>query len=279
MYSCFHSVGLPELPILEAIERIAGTGYEAIELNAETLPWAPAHVTPSTSTETRRLIAETCRKLGITIPAVGAHIGMVSSDASARREAIAYVNGSIDLAADVGAPVVHILSGPQAAEGTRADGWRWFAEAVEQTSDHAGRGGVTLGIEAIAGHLFHSVEDYHRLIADLPGIPIKVNFDPSHLEVQGQEPRRVVDELADRIVHVHMKDGKGRYPDFSFPPLGQGMIAFTALVESLKRSGYAGALSVEYEAQVFGYREGQQEILDQGLAFLRHLGIESRIIP
>jgi sugar phosphate isomerase/epimerase len=276
MRTCFHSVGLPDLPILEAVERIANAGYAAIELNAETLPWAPAHVTPETSAEARRSIAEACKQRGINIPAVGAHIGMVSSEVGARRDAIAYVNGCIDLAVDVGAPVVHILSGPQATEGTRADGWRWFAEAVEQTNDHAIRRGVNLGIEAIAGHLFHSVDDYHRLVADLPGVSFKINFDPSHLEVLGEQPRRIVDELADRIVHVHIKDGKGRYPDFSFPPLGQGTIDFTVLVEGLKRANYAGAVSVEYEAQVFGYRESSQQILDHSLAFLRRLGIESR---
>lgn len=273
MSACFHSVGLPDLPIEAVITRVADAGYVALELNAETLPWAPAHVTPETDAGARRAIVEESRRRGLSIPAVGAHIGMVSADVAERRAAIAFVNGCTDLAVDVGAPVVHILSGPQAGVGTRADGWRWFADAVSETTAHAGRKGVALGIEAIAGHLFHSVDDYHRLIADLPGVPFKVNFDPSHLEVQGEDPRRVVDELGDRIVHVHMKDGKGRYPDFSFPPLGEGTIDFGALVEGLRQGGYAGALSVEYEAQVYGWRRTDYEILDDGLVFLRRLGV------
>ena len=77
----------------------------------------------------------------------------------------------------------------------------------------------------------------------------------------------------DRIVHVHMKDGKGRYPDFSFPPLGEGTIDFAALVAGLRQGGYVGALSVEYEAQVYGWRESGDEILGNGLAFLRRLEI------
>lgn len=279
MYACFHSVGLPNLPIIDVAGRTAGAGYAALELNAETLPWASAHVTPDTPIDTRRALVETCRRLTLKIPAIGAHIGMVSTDAAERRAAIDYINGCIDLAVDVGSPVVHILSGPQATGATREEGWRWFAEGVERTSDHAVRHGTTLAIEAIAGHLFHSVDDYHRLIADLPGIPFKVNFDPSHIEVQGEDPRRVVDELADRIVHVHMKDGRGRYPDFTFPPLGEGTIDFSALIDGLHQAGYAGALSVEYEAQVYGWRESAETILGHGLAFLRHLGIETRSVP
>ena len=46
MYSCFHSVGLPDRTLPEAIAMVADAGYAAIELNAETLPWAPAHITP-----------------------------------------------------------------------------------------------------------------------------------------------------------------------------------------------------------------------------------------
>ena len=58
MYSCFHSVGLPALPILAAIDKVADAGYAAIELNAETLPWAPAHVTPETSDAERQAIVD-----------------------------------------------------------------------------------------------------------------------------------------------------------------------------------------------------------------------------
>lgn len=275
MYPCFHSVGLPAHPILTAIDRVADAGYRAIELNAETLPWAPAHVTPETSAEERRAIVAACASRGLAIPAVGAHIGMVAADPAARRAAIDFVNGCTDLAADVGAPVVHILSGPLPDEVDASAAWGWFADAVTETTAHAAGRGRVLAIEAIAGHLFHGVDDYHRLIADLPGVPFRVNFDPSHLEVQGEDPRRVVDELADRIVHVHMKDGKGRYPDFAFPPLGAGTIDFAGLVEGLRRSGYDGALSVEYEAQVYGYRESEAEILAHGLAFLDGLGAES----
>ncbi|MFM8701903.1 MAG: sugar phosphate isomerase/epimerase family protein, partial [Hyphomicrobiales bacterium] len=64
-----------------------------------------------------------------------------------------------------------------------------------------------MGIEAIAGHLFHEADDYGRLIRDLPGVDFKVNFDPSHLIVQGENPMRVIDAYADRINHMHMKDG------------------------------------------------------------------------
>jgi sugar phosphate isomerase/epimerase len=100
-----------------------------------------------------------------------------------------------------------------------------------------------------------------------------VNLDPSHLIVQGEDPLRMVAERGAAIAHVHAKDGRGRYPDFAFPPLGQGGIDFAGLVGALGKAGYDGVLSVEYEAQVFGFKETEAEILAHGRRFLRALGI------
>jgi len=271
MYSSFHSVGLPRRTIAEAVGMVADAGYDAIELNAETLPWAPAHVTPGTDAATRRALAEAARARGIAIPAVGAHIGMVGANPADRAAAITFVNGCTDLAADVGAPIVHILSGPLASGVDREEAWGWFRTAVEETTAYADSRGIVLGIEAIAGHVFHRVDDYHRLRRELAGVPFRVNFDPSHLDVQNENPRRVVDELCDQIVHVHLKDGKGIFPQFEFPPLGRGTIDFAGLVEGLRAGGYDGALSVEYEAQVYGYRQSEDEILSEGRAFYDRL--------
>jgi sugar phosphate isomerase/epimerase len=267
MYSCFHSVGLPDRTLDEAIGLVADAGYDAIELNAETLPWAPPHITPDTGLEQRRAVIAACRARGLTVPAVGAHIGMVGADPGSREAAVAFVNGCTDIAVDVGAPVVHILSGPLDKGVDRDAAWGWFRSAVERTTDYASSRNVTLGIEAIAGHVFHSVDDYHRLRRELPGVPFRVNFDPSHLVVQDEDPMRVVRELGGEIVHVHLKDGKGLYPNFEFPPLGQGAIDFPALIDGLRSAGYTGALSVEYEAQVYGYRASEADILHAGRSF------------
>ena len=81
----FHSVGLSQHPIFVAISKVAGAGYKAIELNAETLPWAKAHVTPQTpSTERASIVAEADR-VGLSISAISAHVPMVEADPACRR--------------------------------------------------------------------------------------------------------------------------------------------------------------------------------------------------
>jgi len=273
MYSCFHSVGLHKLPIIDVIRRSASAGYQAVELNAETLPWTGPHVTPETTDEERKAIVSVAAELGLTIPAVGAHIEMLDADPKAREAAIGYVNGCIDLARDLNSPIVHILSGPAAKGASEDETRRWFTHAVEKTVEYAEARGIKLAVEAIVGHGFRNTDGYHRLAKDLPGVNWYVNFDPSHLEVQGENPRRVVDELMDRIAHVHIKDGKGLYPDFSFPPMGEGTINFPELIDGLRNGGYDGALSIEYEAQVFGFERSDEEIVEGNRAYLKQFGV------
>lgn len=274
MISAFHSVGLPDVAILDLIPRVAAAGYRGIELNAELLPWAKPHVTPATDAATRAAIRAACAAHGLAITAVGAHIGeMVDADPAVRAAAVAFVNGCTDLAADLGTGFVHILSGPQAAGARHGESWRWFADAVAATVEHARSRGVEIGIEAIAGHLFCRADDYHALRRDLPGVPFRVNFDPSHLAVQGEDPARVPAELGNLIANVHLKDGSGRYPAFAFPPLGEGTIDFPRLAALLREAGYDGAMAVEYEAQVYGFERTDDAILAEGKAFCDRLGV------
>jgi len=273
MYASFHTVGLPERPLIDVVNAVKDAGYAGIELNAETLPWANAHITPMTPREEREQVRRAIAAAKLKVPAIGAHIPMLHPDAGQRRKAGDYVKGCCDLAIEMGSDYVHILSGPLAAGTARETGWMWFADAVQELVGHAAARKIDVGIEAIAGHLFHSAEDYARLMADLPGVPFKVNFDPSQIIVQGMDPLEVVDRFADRIAHVHMKDGSGLFPDFAFPPLGEGEIDFRTLIGRLQSAGYGGALSVEYEAQVYGFRRSDEQILSEGRAFVATLGV------
>lgn len=273
MYASFHTVGLPDISLVQAIEAIRKAGYTGIELNAETLPWAAPHITPDASPAERREARIEIAAAGLEVSAVGAHIPMLFSEAQRRRDAIDFVKGCNQLALDTGTRYVHILSGPAAKDVDRATNWRWFTDAVAEVVEHGAGLGVTVGIEAIAGHMFHAANDYALLESDLPGIPFKVNFDPSQLIVQGADPLEVIDRFGERIAHVHMKDGLGSFPDFAFPPLGQGAIDFEALVGRLHDVGFEGALSVEYEAQVFGYALTDEQILKDSRDFLTRLGV------
>jgi len=87
MKTGFHSVGLDSWPIDEVMRAVAGRGYDAVELNAETLPWAGPHVGPDTTPEERARIRGLADALGIEISSISAHASLVEDDPSARAAA------------------------------------------------------------------------------------------------------------------------------------------------------------------------------------------------
>ena len=271
MRAAFHSVGLADRSVDEAIETVARHGYDAIELNAETLPWAQPHVVPETDAETRRRIVQQTRDLGLGISAISAHVSLVEPETAARADAVAFTRGCIDLACDLGVGVVHGLSGPPPDGIPSNEAWGWLVAVVGECGDYANARGVRYAFEAIANHLVARVADLEQLIRAVGRERLWVNFDPSHFEVMGDDPVTAARALAPRVVHAHLKDARRVPEDFAFPPLGDGMIDFGAVVKELAGGGYDGYLSAEYEAQVYGYDLPVEQVLDDSLAFARRL--------
>jgi len=271
MQTAFHSVALDQLPLEDAMTLVARHGYDAIELNAETLPWAGPHVTPKTDQETRRRILKLAQDLGLGISAISAHVSLVDADPAARNDALAFTRGCIDLAVDLRAPVVHGLSGALVPEVEEAEAWEWLAAAVAESTDYANSRGVLFAFEAIANHLVSRAKDLQQLMNRVGDNRLWVNFDPSHFQVMGDDPVAAARTLADRTVHVHLKDAQGVPEDFTFPPLGEGRIDFDSMIVELRDGGYDGVLSAEYEAQVYGFELPPERILADSHVFATRL--------
>lgn len=103
------------------------------------------------------------------------------------------------------------------------------------------------------------------------------NFDPSHFAYQGVDYLRFLEEFADRIFHVHVKDvwwsdqphqsgtfgghiefgEAGRQWDFRSP--GRGRVDFESIYRALIFGGYQGPLSVEWEDAMMDREHGAAE--------------------
>ena len=114
-----------------------------------------------------------------------------------------------------------------------------------------------------------------------------INFDPSHFAHQFLDSAAFVEEFADRIYHVHVKDSRktldgrrsilgghlnfgeqGRGWDFVSP--GHGDVDFEEMFRALNRIGYEGPLSIEWEDSGMDREWGAQD----ALAFVRRTDFE-----
>lgn len=159
-------------------------------------------------------------------------------------------------------------------------GYEDFAKRFGPILDVFEREGVRFGLEVHPTEIAYDFVTTRRALAALGDRPsFGVNFDPSHLAHQLLDPAAFVDEFANRIYHVHVKDSRrvldGRrsilcsHLDFAerergwdFVSPGHGDVDFEAVIRSLNRTGYDGPLSIEWEDSGMDREWGVREALE-----------------
>ena len=91
-------------------------------------------------------------------------------------------------------------------------------------------------------------EDMRRRIGDAPVDRVGTAVDTGWWGTQGYDAARAIEELGDRVFHVHLKDVREAGAHRTCR-LGDGVVPVERCVRALQRSGYAGAVSIEHEPE------------------------------
>lgn len=104
-----------------------------------------------------------------------------------------------------------------------------------------------------------------RLIEDVGSDNLFINYDPANLMMYGSaNPVDGLEILGKYVRSVHAKDGS--YPRRGYDlgteyPIGKGEVDFPRFIGKLKKMGYDGPISVEYEIEA-GNEKQKQEIVE-----------------
>ena len=185
--------------------------------------------------------------------------------------AVARTVEALELAAERGIGVVNLLCGPNLWEpgAVRRDdeaAWSTALRGLERICARAAALGVRAALEPCWGTLAHDAPTAERVLA---AVPVDVVMDPSHFVMPRDDIPGLVRAWGDRIAHVHLKDAFGSRglegEHFHFCLLGEGGVPWSAFFAALDDVGYAGAMSVEFEA----YRYYEQVLHSDPLAAAR----------
>ena len=162
-------------------------------------------------------------------------------------------------------------------------GYEDFAERWNPIIDVFDREGVRFGLEVHPTEIAYDFATTRRALEAIGHREgFGINFDPSHLAHQFLDSAAYVDEFADRIYHVHVKDSRktldgrksilGSHLNFGelergwdFVSPGHGDVDFESLLRALNRIGYEGPLSIEWEDAGMDREWGAQD----AVAFVR----------
>jgi sugar phosphate isomerase/epimerase len=197
-------------------------------------------------------------------PTVEKTVGFIPAATRAEREARTYE--VIDETAAMGVPIFACHVGFVPEDHAHPD-YAPVRDLVRRICDHAAKYGISFALETgqePAASLLHFLEDVDR-----PNL--KLNFDPANLILYGtSEPIAALELVGKHVVSVHAKDGN--WPDPAKPgtlgtemPLGSGSVGMANFVNTLKKVGYTGPLTIEREVSL------DQDMDDRHQAKLAHV--------
>ena len=169
---------------------------------------------------------------------------------------------------------------PPTSQADVDEGYKDFASRWLPILDVFKNEGIKFGLEVHPTEIAYDIYTAQRALEAINDHPnFCFNLDPSHFIHQFIDPVFFIDEFADRIVHVHVKDSKvqlnGRnsilssHLDFGDPRRGwdfvspgRGDVNWDRLIRALNRAGYQGPLSIEWEDSGMNREFGAREALE-----------------
>lgn len=229
-------------PLDALVANLADWGYDGLEISGEPDRYDPMEV--------RRVLGDRgLRVLGVTASCnwPTAERDLANPDARVRRRAVDHFRRCVDLAREVGAPVIGLIPGAVGRIrplGTHREEWNWAVDAVRQVSDHAAHLGISVAVEALNRYETHLVNTATHALAfvEQVGSPtVGVELDTYHMNIEEADPQAAIRATAGKLLAFHVADNNRR-------GLGNGQIDLRPQVGALRAIGYKGTLIVECTA-------------------------------
>ena len=234
----------------EILSDVKDLGLSAMEYQPGLLP------------EDARAARATFDEWGIRPAAGWVHVALATAD---RTDALAAFRSSAQFLSALGAPIATIgAAGPSGDFESEVvltdDEWGYLAAGLDEISDIAGEMGVTVALHPHIGTAVEKESDIER-IQSMSSVGFC--YDTGHIAAAGGDPVKVARLIADRTVHVHLKDvdatltkqliaGDIKWAEAVgagiFTPLGQGDVDLDAVMEAF--ADYAGTYVIEQDIRL-----------------------------
>jgi sugar phosphate isomerase/epimerase len=308
----FFAANYAHLPLKEVAEIMAAHGYEMIEIPAY-IDNGQLDCDEVVKGNNAKELVSMLKGYGIEISGLSNHadslllLGPHTEDTDAifagtKEEKIKYATDSLIKTAQaanaLGVSVVNGFTGVtnwgRYFPFPCANGWdmmeREFGRLIVPILDKFREYGVKFAIEPHPNNMVYDIHTAKRAIELADGHPnLGYNLDPANLIYLGLRVENFIDELGDRIFHVHAKDGEivehnierggilmqGDWQRidraFRFRIPGWGSVPWKKVITELSMVGYDYVLSYEHEDVTMSVGDGVEKVAD----FLKPLIIKA----
>jgi sugar phosphate isomerase/epimerase len=222
-----------------------------------------------TVTGVKRLLDE----LGLEPSLYAVATDLVSPEAAVRQASLDTVRRGIDACAELG--VNHLFShgGQHANQGEEA--LDRYVDGLRKAAELTSKAGLVLSIEN-AGTLCGTWRELARCIDRVGRPDVGITLDGGNFYLAGDDSHEAVEQLADRVVHVHVKSfvpDPGRTPrPWRYCPTGQGRPDYRYIRDTLAAAGFDGCMSFEPEGGEDSQWTHSLDVLSEIIAKTRSRG-------
>ena len=200
--------------------------------------------------------------LGQHVPGYLAGGDFVQKTDAEQQPAIDAVKAAIDNCVSLGCGLVLVTTGMCKPDIGGPEARKRIAAGLGKIIPYARDRQITVTIEDVgfASAPYGTSDELLEMLA-LTGPDLKLTYDNGNFFTHGEDPDAAMDRIWEKVVHVHLKDWRRLADDdptkhfcmgddgvrYQGAPCGTGLIDYPANLAHIKRLGYNGYLSFEYE--------------------------------
>jgi sugar phosphate isomerase/epimerase len=267
MKMALHTMAMAKIPVEDAISAAAQMGFDGIEIIVRDDGVFRADATDG---QIESIVAA-AKENGVEISSLTPYYNEYHhTDSAIRKTHLGGLMRTVELAGRMGVKNVRAFGGVEHKELDQKRLWGNAIAGLKEVGAMAARSGISINVENHHVTLTPTGEKTIELLNAVGLENVRALYDPCNVlffDIEGWKDTLGV-QLG-RIGYVHVKDYYIQGKERRACPVGDGMVPWAQIIPLLKKSGYDGFLSFEYEKLWFPSELPDPEI---GLASsLRHI--------
>src|SRR4030081_2800915 len=172
-------------------------------------------------------------------------VRLATADPAVRQKTLDEGRAWIELAAELDVPVIRYFAARNPPELDLERSIQAVGEMLALLADHASAAGIKIGVET--HDEFASSVTVARALALAPSPSVGALWDMYHTARVRESPAHALAQIGDRVLNVHLKDGRKTADGWQLLLLGEGEIPVKEALRLLHARGYDDFVSVEWE--------------------------------
>jgi sugar phosphate isomerase/epimerase len=242
----FSTLGCPDWDYDEILSFASKNQYQGIEIGVIARQIDLPSITIFNTPDKIRTARKKAEDLNLKIVNLGSSAAMHHPDGPDREKIMDEARRFIDLARALGCPYIRVYPNDFPKDVDKKTAMERMTRGLRSLGDHAKGSGVTVLLETHGDLLY--AEDIVSLMKDVNHPEVGLIWDIVNMWSVTKEPPAVVyPKIASHIRHVHVKDYRMENGKMRQCFVGQGISPIFSGIDALRKAGYKGFYSFEWE--------------------------------